>query len=226
MHGTKFLGVILTDKLKWNKHLPIFIISDTEIKRTTEARSVQTREMGANNILNLQKKLQDFDWSSVNSFNDASLAYEHFLSIFKRIFDECCPVRIKKIKHHFRKQWMTPALLKSSQIKDKLYKKFQKNPTAGNKLNYNSYKNIFTKLRRAAEKDHLHNKFERAQGNLKETWKIIKEVINKKQQHLSTSDSFKHNGKLIKDPEYISNKFNEFFVTIGPNLDAKIDPPQ
>ena len=84
-------------------HLPIFIISDTEIKRTTEARSVQTREMGANNILNLQKKLQDFDWSSVDSFNDASLAYEHFLSIFKRIFDECCPVRIKKIKHHLKK---------------------------------------------------------------------------------------------------------------------------
>ena len=31
---------------------------------------------------------------------------------------------------------------------------------------------------------------------------------------------------IIKDPGEIGNKFNEFFVTIGPKLDAKIDPPQ
>ena len=56
--------------------------------------------MGANNILNLQKKLQDFDWSCIGSFIDASSAYEHFLDIFKRMFEECCPVRMKKIKYN------------------------------------------------------------------------------------------------------------------------------
>ena len=40
------------------------------------------------------------------------------------------------------------------------------------------------------------------------------------------TDSFKFENKLISNAEEISNKFNEFFVTIGPKLDAKIDPPQ
>ena len=72
----------------------------------------------------------------------------------------------------------------------------------------------------------MNNKFENAKGNLKETWKIIKEVINNNKNNLVMTDSFKFENKLISNAEEISNKFNEFFVTIGPKLDAKIDPPQ
>ena len=39
-------------------------------------------------------------------------------------------------------------------------------------------------------------------------------------------DSFKYENTINKDPGEIGNKFNEFFVTIGPKLDAKIDPPE
>jgi len=119
---------------------------------------------------------------------------------------------------------MTPALLKSTKTKDKLFKKFQKFPTAENKLKYCKYKNVFTELRRRSEKEFFHHKFELARGNLKETWKIIKDVVNKKQNDFSIPDSFKYESRILQNPDEISNKFNEFFVSIGPKLDAKIDP--
>ena len=54
----------------------------------------------------------------------------------------------------------------------------------------------------------------------------MKNVINKKTNDNFFPDSFKYGDKIIKNPEEISDKFNEFFVTIGPKLDAKIDPPR
>ena len=87
---------------------------------------------------------------------------------------------------------MTPALLKSTKVKDKLFKKFQKFSTAENKLHYCKYKNIFTSVKQRAEKEYLHVKLEQAKGNLRGTWKIIKSVINKKQ-----NDSSYHRRRLV-----------------------------
>ena len=104
-----------------------------------------------------------------------------------------------------------------------LFRFLVKSPNAENKLHYCNYKNIFTSVKRRAEKKYIHVKLEQAKGNLRETWKIIKSVINKKQNDSSYPDSFKHEDTLIQNTEEISNKFNDFFVTIGPKLYAKID---
>ena len=205
-------------------HLPIFVINETNVKKRRVCRKIESRDMGVDNILKLQGKLESLDWSSFANFDDVNTAYQHFITIFKQIYDECCPIKIRNVKNNFRKPWMTPALLKSTKTKDKLYKRYQKCPTTETKRDYCAYKNIFTTLKRKAEKNYLATKFEQANGNLKETWKIIKDVINKKQTDSLITDSFKFENKIITSPEDISNKFNDFFVTIGPNLDAKIDP--
>ena len=204
-------------------HLPIFIINNTKVKKLKESHVIESRDMGEENISKLRDRLQHFDWFYITDISDVNSAYSSFLSVFGNIFNECCPVRRKRTRFCFRKQWMTSALLRSTKVKDKLFKKFQKNPTAENKLHYCRYKNIFTSVKRSAEKEYLHAKLEQAKGNLGETWKIIKSVINKKQNDSSYPDSFNHGDTIIHNTEEISNKFNDFFVTIGPKLDARID---
>ena len=113
--------------------------------------------------------------------------------------------------------------MKSTKTKDKLHKRYQKCPSTETKRDYCAYKNILTTLKRKAEKNYLATKSEQANGNLKETWKIIKDVIDEKTDSLIT-DSFNFENKMITSPEDISNKFNDFFVTVGSNLDAKIHP--
>ena len=63
--------------------------------------------------------------------------------------------------------------------------------------------------------------FEQNKNNLKKSWSIIKNLINKNAKK-STRSSFKISGRVVKNPEIISNSFNEFYINIGKNLAAKI----
>jgi len=60
--------------------------------------------------------------------------------------------------------------------------------------------------------------FEEHKGNLKYSWRLIKEVINKNKVKMELSDYFKENETIINDPVEMSNKFNEYFINAGPKL--------
>jgi len=45
---------------------------------------------------------------------------------------------------------------------------------------------------------------------------------NKQEQKPELPDHFKENETLITDPTEISNKSNEYFINVGPNLATKI----
>ena len=58
-------------------------------------------------------------------------------------------------------------------------------------------------------------------NNLKKTWGIIKQVINKSKCSKLSSE-FLHNGSILNDKKSIANAFNAYFVNIGPTLASKI----
>ena len=64
-----------------------------------------------------------------------------------------------------------------------------------------------------------------ATEDMKKTWKIIKNIISRNKQN-SPTESFVDNGKTITDKNAIVQKFNDFFVNIGPTLASKIQPTQ
>ena len=72
-----------------------------------------------------------------------------------------------------------------------------------------------------AEKDYYDKVFKENSDNLKKSWRILKEIINKKKT-ASIKSRFKINGKITSDKNAISNGFNSFFVNIGPELAKKI----
>ena len=99
-------------------------------------------------------------------------------------------------------------------------------PTMENKHKYCRYKNKFTALKRTAGKNYYCNQLEQAKNILRETWKIIKNVINKNKNHVAFSESIKYNNEIISEPRDINTKFNEYFVNIGPILDSKMKTQQ
>ena len=56
---------------------------------------------------------------------------------------------------------------------------------------------------------------------MKKSWRILKEVINKRKTAVVNS-KFIINGNATTDKSAISNGFNSFFVNIGPELGKKI----
>ena len=72
-----------------------------------------------------------------------------------------------------------------------------------------------------AEKDYYDKIFFENKDNLKHSWRILKNIINKKKTTLKNSQ-FRLNGKITEHKRNISDGFNSFFVNVGPTLAKNI----
>ena len=69
---------------------------------------------------------------------------------------------------------------------------------------------------------YLFTKFEKTKNDMKKTWQEINDVIGKSKKQ-SYQCKFKDDfGNTIIDPHEICNKFNDFFVNVGPKLASGI----
>lgn len=137
----------------------------------------------------------------------------------------CFPLLSLKInkRHGFHKPWFTTGFLKSSIKKNRLYKKFIYNPTAQNSNTYKKYRNKFTHLLRIAKKCYS-DKFKESTNNIKNTWNIINEVLNKKKVAVKCPSQFTNGKSIFSNLSDIANKFNDFFVNVGSTLAKQISP--
>ena len=85
-----------------------------------------------------------------------------------------------------------------------------------------SYKNKLNHLIRIAKRSYYDRKFDSAKNDLKLTWKLLKEVINKRKSKSPLPSSFKAEGRSITDPTEIANRFCKYFTNIGPRLASAI----
>ena len=67
---------------------------------------------------------------------------------------------------------------------------------------------------------------EKQKANVKETWKIINEVINKRKNKPTYPEYFIKYNKRISKKDDIANGFNNFFTNVGSNLAKNIPLPK
>ena len=84
-----------------------------------------------------------------------------------------------------------------------------------------NYKRLLQRILRKAERDHYEAKFLEYANNIKRSWDLIKEVINKKKAK-RISDTFIIDNKEVNDPKIISNNFNNYFLNVGLELSRSV----
>ena len=77
--------------------------------------------------------------------------------------------------------------------KNNLYKAFLNSNKPESESKYKIYKNKLTTILRKAEKDYYSNKLLEVKGNMKNTWKVLKSVINKSSRNKKPHSSFNYN---------------------------------
>ena len=84
-----------------------------------------------------------------------------------------------------------------------------------NKLNHNYYKN--------SKKLYYEEQLIKHKQNSKLMWKTLNKLLNKPTNNDKITKMFvESNSKtIIEDPEETANKFNDYFINIGPNLAKK-----
>ena len=69
----------------------------------------------------------------------------------------------------------------------------------------------------------MRNLFHLYRNDIKKTWRTINTLLSRNTSS-STPEALKINGNLITDKHAMANAFNDFFVTVGPDLAHSIPP--
>ena len=203
-------------------HFPVFCILNNDFKieplKPKPQRIISERHVGQ-----FITHLSSENWENVMACNDAAISYKLFLKKFKDVYEKCFPYAQPKSVYKDRKPWLTLSLKKSIKTKNKLYTRYLHLKTIESKSNYTQYRNRLKSVMKAAEKQHYSLLMTVHKNNLKKSWKVIKEVINKNKANFTTQQ-FLINETVEKDPSKIAESFNEYFVGIGPKLAEQIPP--
>ena len=149
-------------------------------------------------------------------------AFRLFHNKLKEIHDKCFPLQTISKTYNTRKPWLTDSLRDAIKKKNKLYYLSKKIKCLRNEINYKEYRNKLKKVLKAAEKKHHCDILIQNKTNSKKMWNVIKNVINRNKKTELQSKFKLSDGTVTTDLKLVTEKFNDFFVNVGPTLARKI----
>ena len=121
------------------------------------------------------------------------------------------------------KPWISPAILCSINKKTKLYQKYQHKRSLVNENKYKKYRNVLTNVLRDAKRLYFERKFAESKNDGKKTWALLNEILNRKTDHDDKiPDTLKGDEEEVYGGNDIPNVFNDYFSSIGVQLDSKM----
>ena len=215
-------GILVTDI---SDHFPVFHI--TSHRNTITPKVSHKRDFSESNISNFNDKIKRETWESTLNSPDPDTAYNNFTDIFSRHYNSSFPLKRTTYNNMAHKQpWITNAIVRSIRHKHKLYRDHlnKKSPDAGEK--YKKYKNKLTHILRRAKKSFHTDHLNKIKHDLAKTWTYLNTIIGRKSKTNTFPDHFVHDNNKITDPLDITNKFNNYFTTLGKKLANNISAPQ
>ena len=201
-------------------HFPIFHI-DYSVRVPLVEKSFKKRVYSMLNMERFPSTMREMNWDNVLHNSNVQDAYTMFYNEFCDVYNTCFPMKVFKQGYRTRKPWLSDGMKKSIKTKNKLYRRYKKTGNAEHEYIYKQYRNNLNKLLITAEKSHLETLFNDNKDNLKKSWRILKQVINKRKDSSSCS-KFLVNQETTTDKNKIAKGFNQYFINISPNLANKI----
>ena len=165
--------------------------------------------------------LASYDWQSiVNNAGSVDDAVNKWSELVSLVIEKHAPIRERRVTERFC-PWITPSLKKLFKTRDKLKVKAVK---MRSEILMSAYKQVRCKannLNRKMKREYFSNKLESCEGNIKETWKTVNQLINKRSKTTNIL-SIKEDEKVISNPQDIAETMNHFFCNVGKDLSDKI----
>ena len=210
-------GILYTDV---SDHFPVFHIDFSNCmsvsNKTFKKRVYSTEKMNS-----FSNTLCSKTWDHIIENNDVQSAYSMFHNDISDVYNACFPMKVFKCGYRNRKPWLSDGMKQRIKIKNKLYRKQKLSGKSEDDILYKRFRNKLNKLLADAEREHYEKLMIENGQNLKKSWNILKQIMNKCKKSKSCS-KFKINGIATTDKNKIANGFNIFFTNVGPNLAKNI----
>ena len=228
------LAGIITHKI--SDHQPYFVTLDyLKIKRNA-IKYVKVYNNNLQSIENLKLELKALNLMTRLDNNlhvNPNYSYSIINDNLTKAIDRHLPVKVVKYNKHKHKKtkWITQGIINSIRYRDKLYKNLHNTPLntdeyINKKINLTTYNRILKQNIRLAKKQYYEICFSNYKNDIKKTWGMIKDILNKNKQKDELPIEFSINGVLESNTVKIADEFNKYFVNIGPSLASKIVQPE
>ena len=215
-------SIILSDI---SDHFPILTILPDK-KKSSKQPFIEIRNFNEENMQAFREEFLQIDWNQLYEENDAQAAYDFFQNKFDITFNKHFP--LKKVKFnknvHAKEPFMTKGLMKSRLRKLVLVDLKIRNPTDENIDKYKEYRNVYTKLIKAAKQLYYKSALEIHKHDLKKSWQILRNALRKKNDKTSIIEEIKDNNLLKNDDISMAESFNKHFTNIAHNITNSINP--
>ena len=212
--STSIQGIFYTDI---SDHFPVFFV-DIDTKGKSQKQTMIKRFFTEAARVRFSEEIHDTDWSDVTDNADPQQATTIFHNRYTSIFNKHLPTKTIKLGYKNRKEWLPGGVKRAIEKKNKLFLQFRKNPTPETHTEYKSYRNKVNTLLRKLDVQHYKELIELNKNNIRKSWQVIKEIINKNRVRKEQS-AFLVNKRLTENKNEIANGFNKFFVEIAPTLE-------
>lgn len=158
-------------------------------------------------------------WQDVYSSQNASDAFDNFLSILLNLIDQSSINKHIKSKQRKLKEWMSNDLLNLVNKKRKAESKCRKHPN--NERLKCHHRSLVKKVQfRVKECKELYykQKLSDCAGNSKKQWNVINDILGNNSAQSKIESILDTNGSKLTNMKDIANRFNHHFVNITSGL--------
>ena len=203
-------------------HLTQYLLISNQTEVSLNNSKKETPKIRKFNKKCFLEEFRNTDWDHYLRIykKDTDLSFELFLRKIKFLYNKNSPFSTpkRKIKRDTSKPWMTSGILKSINVKNKLYKEFCQatNSTRRDILHqkFKNYRNQIVTLNRLCKENYFKTYFETNKKDSKRIWYGVKNLINTKISKTGSHHiTLNIDNKTTSDDFIIANHFNSFFTS-------------
>lgn len=169
----------------------------------------------------IKKDVDKFDFGKIMTETDPEQGTLSLITAINTLIEQHKTVIKISRKSVIIKPWITPGMLRCIRNRDAMHLKLKNSPNNNIlKTTYRRYRNFCNDLLRKLKITYEKCELEKAKNNPKELWNVIKTITNSKKNKSDPSELL----SIACDKKSAINRVNEFFVSVGRNLAAKIAP--
>ena len=153
--------------------------------------------------------------------DDVDILVNNWSSLFSFVIEKHAPLKEIRVSERYC-PWIGKDVKSLMRTRDKLKTAALKSKSRVLMDAYRQTRNRVNSLNIQLKRQYFSAKISEYKGNMKESWKIVNELLNKRSKSCNI-DCLKDSEHTIVNKKAISNAMNYFFCTNGEKLASEID---